>query len=270
MDTTCGSFALQGAKAKKNAVVVDLLMKADMIIIAKTNLTVSFRLCSKQRTNIDTQLDRSLEEWRALWWPVVGLRWVDRYVNRGRIRRCVADDSVQTRSPYVRGEVASTPFLGHSVSNTRRLKQTLYTDSCTFADTLWIILRECCRSGCGLRSVVNRHGNRWFAGAASNPSRAVWNEGYTGISRHCRHSANISSIWQCRRTRKKPHRSCQPHGYPTEAYGLHFISGRLLDRSTGRLCRSKPVAASRFCGRAQWRVSGANCTQGFAPGASLC
>ena len=40
MDTTCGSFALKGAKAKNNAVVVDLLIKAGMIIIAKTNLTV--------------------------------------------------------------------------------------------------------------------------------------------------------------------------------------------------------------------------------------
>ena len=32
-------------------------------------------------------------------------------------RKCVANDSVKTRSPYVRGEVARTPFLGHSVSN---------------------------------------------------------------------------------------------------------------------------------------------------------
>ena len=62
MDTTCGSFALQGAKAKKNAAVVDLLIKAGMIIIAKTNLTVSFRLRSKQRTYVDTRLGRSLEE----------------------------------------------------------------------------------------------------------------------------------------------------------------------------------------------------------------
>ena len=32
-------------------------------------------------------------------------------------RKYVANDSVKTRSPYVRGEVARTPFLGHSVSN---------------------------------------------------------------------------------------------------------------------------------------------------------
>lgn len=40
MDTTCGSFALKGAKALKDAAVVDLLIKAGMIVIAKTNLTV--------------------------------------------------------------------------------------------------------------------------------------------------------------------------------------------------------------------------------------
>ena len=49
MDTTCGSFALTGAKAKKNAAVVDLLIKAGMIIIAKTNLTVGCRLSSKYK-----------------------------------------------------------------------------------------------------------------------------------------------------------------------------------------------------------------------------
>ena len=41
METTCGSFALQVAKAIKDAAVVDLLIKAGMIVIAKTNLTVS-------------------------------------------------------------------------------------------------------------------------------------------------------------------------------------------------------------------------------------
>ncbi len=40
METTCGSFALNGAKALKDAAVVDLLIKAGMIVIAKTNLTV--------------------------------------------------------------------------------------------------------------------------------------------------------------------------------------------------------------------------------------
>lgn len=41
MDTTCGSFALKGARVLKNAAVVDLLIQAGMIIIAKTNLSVS-------------------------------------------------------------------------------------------------------------------------------------------------------------------------------------------------------------------------------------
>ena len=45
MDTTCGSFALKGAKALKDAAVVDLLIKAGMIVIAKTNLTVRLYMC---------------------------------------------------------------------------------------------------------------------------------------------------------------------------------------------------------------------------------
>ena len=44
METTCGSFALKGATAEKNAAVADLLIEAGMIIIAKTNLSVSTRL----------------------------------------------------------------------------------------------------------------------------------------------------------------------------------------------------------------------------------
>ena len=58
MDTTCDSFALKGAKPRKNAAVVDLmnrqhfgtgfadhnhkLQKAGIIIIAKTSLSVHF------------------------------------------------------------------------------------------------------------------------------------------------------------------------------------------------------------------------------------
>jgi amidase len=38
MDTTCGSYALKGAKAKINADVVDLILKAGMIIFGKANL----------------------------------------------------------------------------------------------------------------------------------------------------------------------------------------------------------------------------------------
>lgn len=40
MDTTCGSFALKGIKVKKNAAVVDLCLKAGMIILGKANLSV--------------------------------------------------------------------------------------------------------------------------------------------------------------------------------------------------------------------------------------
>jgi amidase len=40
MDTTCGSFALRGAKAP-NAPVVEKILAAGMIIIAKANLSVS-------------------------------------------------------------------------------------------------------------------------------------------------------------------------------------------------------------------------------------
>lgn len=40
MDTTAGSFALKGAKAARNAAVVDLLLHAGMIVVAKANLSV--------------------------------------------------------------------------------------------------------------------------------------------------------------------------------------------------------------------------------------
>lgn len=40
MDTTCGSYALVGAKAK-NAPIVSRLVKAGVIILAKANLSVS-------------------------------------------------------------------------------------------------------------------------------------------------------------------------------------------------------------------------------------
>ncbi|KAI4184066.1 MAG: hypothetical protein L6R41_004993 [Letrouitia leprolyta] len=39
LDTTCGSFTLVGAKAKKNAAVTDALLRAGMIVLAKTNLS---------------------------------------------------------------------------------------------------------------------------------------------------------------------------------------------------------------------------------------
>lgn len=36
-DSTCGSFALKGAKAKKIAAVLDALLQAGMIVLVKTN-----------------------------------------------------------------------------------------------------------------------------------------------------------------------------------------------------------------------------------------
>ncbi|KAI1378149.1 amidase signature domain-containing protein [Hypoxylon crocopeplum] len=39
MDTTCGSFALKGAKAIKNADIVNSVLQAGMIILGKTNLS---------------------------------------------------------------------------------------------------------------------------------------------------------------------------------------------------------------------------------------
>ena len=41
MDTTCGSFAFKGVKVKKNAPIVDRLIKSGLIIIGKANLSVS-------------------------------------------------------------------------------------------------------------------------------------------------------------------------------------------------------------------------------------
>lgn len=40
MDTTCGSYALKGVKAKANADVVKYILDAGMIILGKTNLSV--------------------------------------------------------------------------------------------------------------------------------------------------------------------------------------------------------------------------------------
>lgn len=38
-ETTCGWFALKGAKAKKNAAVLDALLRAGMIVLGKSNLS---------------------------------------------------------------------------------------------------------------------------------------------------------------------------------------------------------------------------------------
>lgn len=40
MDTTCGSLAFDGVEVKKNAHIIDLLLKAGMIILGKANLSV--------------------------------------------------------------------------------------------------------------------------------------------------------------------------------------------------------------------------------------
>lgn len=41
METTCGSFALKGAKAQKDAEIVQRLVEAGMLIIGKANLSVT-------------------------------------------------------------------------------------------------------------------------------------------------------------------------------------------------------------------------------------
>jgi hypothetical protein len=43
METTSGSFALKGLTANKDATIVDLLRKAGLIIIGKSNLSVCLR-----------------------------------------------------------------------------------------------------------------------------------------------------------------------------------------------------------------------------------
>jgi len=41
MDTTCGTVALRGARPRRNAVVIDKLIEAGMIVIGKASLSVS-------------------------------------------------------------------------------------------------------------------------------------------------------------------------------------------------------------------------------------
>lgn len=45
MDTTAGACAFVGAKAKDNGAIVQKLLDAGLIIIGKTNMTVSGRYC---------------------------------------------------------------------------------------------------------------------------------------------------------------------------------------------------------------------------------
>ncbi|KAL8649270.1 MAG: hypothetical protein Q9226_005645 [Calogaya cf. arnoldii] len=78
LDTTCGSFALEGAKAKKDAAVLDALLRAGMIIFAKTNLSEFGGMKQALMTG---------------GWSAVG---------------------GQTQSPYVRGGVQPNCILGHS------------------------------------------------------------------------------------------------------------------------------------------------------------
>jgi len=47
MDTTCGSYALKGAKACKDAAIAEMLEKAGMIIIAKKSI------CMLHRSQVD-------------------------------------------------------------------------------------------------------------------------------------------------------------------------------------------------------------------------
>lgn len=47
MDTTCGSYALKGAISLKDALVIEMLKKAGIIVIAKTNLSIRQPLFSQ-------------------------------------------------------------------------------------------------------------------------------------------------------------------------------------------------------------------------------
>ncbi|KAJ5289132.1 amidase signature domain-containing protein [Penicillium angulare] len=79
MDTTCGSFALRGAKAPRNAEVIDILLAAGAVIIGKGNMS----------------------EWGGNKGSLITAGW--------------SALGGQTQSPYVRGGVLpNATFLGHS------------------------------------------------------------------------------------------------------------------------------------------------------------
>ncbi|KAJ5117013.1 amidase signature domain-containing protein [Penicillium angulare] len=95
METTCGSYALVGAKAKKDAVVVERLKEAGALIIGKANMSASWKCLPIQEIKI------LIREWANFkqrmmttgWSPVGG----------------------QTQSPYVRGGVLpNATSIGHS------------------------------------------------------------------------------------------------------------------------------------------------------------
>lgn len=82
MDTTCGSYALVGAKAP-NAPIADRLLKAGMIIIAKANLSVSnFMRALSWATDIDLHIFLS------------GMGWLKRIRNGNRMVSSRRPDTV--------------------------------------------------------------------------------------------------------------------------------------------------------------------------------
>lgn len=94
MDTTCGSQALVGAKAK-NAPMIESLLKAGMLVIGKTNLSVSLSLNKPPTSKL------SMQEWSGCKGFPVTAGW-----------SAVAG---QTQSPYVKGGyVNGDKILGHS------------------------------------------------------------------------------------------------------------------------------------------------------------
>ncbi len=105
MDTTCGSYALKRAKACKDAAIVEMLEKAGMIIIAKTNLSV----CS---TDLRWTL-RSLIRLCRSWVPTkahvslrVGRLSVDRY-DPVLIHLPVSKSKIPSRRNHPMSEAAS-------------------------------------------------------------------------------------------------------------------------------------------------------------------
>jgi hypothetical protein len=77
MSTTCGSLAFVGAKALRNSAIVQRLLDAGLIILAKANMTVSklkmLRFCmllTPKCSGIRGYEDDLYDAWLVCsWWP---------------------------------------------------------------------------------------------------------------------------------------------------------------------------------------------------------
>jgi hypothetical protein len=77
MGTTCGSFALKGAKASKDAVITQRLQKAGFLIIGKANLSVSANWIFSLFELADSRRNGPISS-KHSWWRA-GQLSVDRY-----------------------------------------------------------------------------------------------------------------------------------------------------------------------------------------------